>query len=52
MSDLIWIETVCHSDGIPENFSKDVNFEKSSRCKQHANLPSMQSVQEDSYFTL
>ena len=31
MSGLIWIQTVWHSDGMPEFFSKKVDFEKNQQ---------------------
>ena len=30
MSSLIWIQTVLHSDSVPENVSKKANFDKKS----------------------
>ena len=43
MSGLIWIQTVWQSDGIPERFFLNINFDKSRQTtKKHAILPSMQ----------
>ena len=33
MSGLIWIQTVCHSDGIPAEIFQKVDFEKSHQTK-------------------
>ena len=42
---LIWIQTVWHSDGIPEKVFLKVDFEKkkSANDKKHEKLPHMQS---------
>ena len=39
MSDLIWIWSVWHSDGIPEFFPEKVDFEKKQMTKKHENFP-------------
>ena len=40
MSDLIWIQTVCHSDGIAERiFRKNLIMKKISRQKSMQNYP-------------
>ena len=45
MSGLIWIQTVCHSDGIPErNFRKKSILKIISRGQTLGQLPSMQRV--------
>ena len=45
MSGLIWIQTVRHSYGIPDFFSKKVDFEEDSADnKKHAKLASRQSL--------
>ena len=45
MSGLIWILTVCHSDGIPERVFPNSEFlKKSAGKKTHENIPSVQRV--------
>ena len=50
-SKLIWIQTVWHSDGIPERFIFKANFEKTKQqtTEKHAKLPSMQEVNDQRY---
>ena len=45
MSDLIWIHTVCNSDGIPEIVTLKIDYERNSaNNKKHAKFPSIQRV--------
>ena len=47
-SGLISVQTVRHSDGIPEEFFPIVHFEKNQQTKKNREkLPSMQGVQEE-----
>ena len=40
---LIWIQTFCHSDNVPERFFEEVNFDKKSEDdKKVLKLPSVQ----------
>ena len=43
MSGLIWVQTVCHSDGIPETILRKSSFLKKNHktTKKHVKLPSI-----------
>ena len=44
-SGLIWIKTVWHADGIPEQIFEEVDFDKNQQApKKHAKLPSGQKL--------